>query len=113
MNVGTIFVFVIYMGVAAIMIGIGISQLKSKEPVGFYSGEKPPRAEELSDVGEWNRRHGMMWLIYGAIIILSFLIAMFLGDSIISVVPMCGGILMPVFFMVRYHRILVQKYKKQ
>lgn len=58
----------IYGGVAALMIGIGISQLRSKKPVGFYSGVKPPREDELSDVGAWNKKHGIMWIIYGAII---------------------------------------------
>jgi hypothetical protein len=32
------------------MIGIGVSQLKSRAPVGFYTGEKPPTEEELTDV---------------------------------------------------------------
>lgn len=70
MNIENIFCFVIYVIVAAIMVGIGIVQLKSKKPVGFYSGEKPPRPEELSDVEAWNKQHGMMWLIYGGIIML-------------------------------------------
>jgi hypothetical protein len=47
------------------MISIGVSQLKSKTPVGFYTGEKPPKAEELTDVSAWNRKHGMMWVLYG------------------------------------------------
>lgn len=36
--------------VSAIMIGIGISQIRSRDPVGFYSGEKPPKEDELIDV---------------------------------------------------------------
>ena len=50
---------------ALIMIGIGISQLKSRNPVGFYTGEKPPKKEQLSDVNAWNRKHGTMWIVYG------------------------------------------------
>ena len=58
----------IYVVVALFMVAIGIAQLKSKDPVGFYSGEEPPKAESLTDVSTWNKRHGMMWLIYGIII---------------------------------------------
>ena len=60
---------VIYLAVASFMIGIGISQLRSKKPVDFYSGEKPPGEEELSDVKAWNQKHGQMWVLYGLIIL--------------------------------------------
>lgn len=32
---------------AFIMIGIGISQFRSTDPVGFYNGEKPPKKKNL------------------------------------------------------------------
>ena len=47
---GTIISGVIFCVVALIMFGIGISQLRSKDPVGFYTGVKPPQKEQLSDV---------------------------------------------------------------
>lgn len=112
MNIENIFCFVIYVIVAAIMVGIGIVQLKSKKPVGFYSGEKPPRPEELSDVEAWNKQHGMMWLIYGGIIMLSFFIGMLIGDSLFCLIPMCGGIIIPVIIMIWYHHQLIKKYKR-
>ena len=74
MNAENIFGFAIYALVALFMMGIGIVQIKSRKPVAFYSGEKPPKAEELTDVSAWNRKHGMMWLAYGIIILISFLI---------------------------------------
>ena len=105
--------FVIYALVALFMMGIGAAQLKSQKPVGFYSGEKPPKEEEVTDVKAWNRKHGMMWLLYGIIILISFFIGILIGDSIWVVVPMIGGILVPLIFMIRYHHILRKKYLKQ
>ena len=67
------FALVIYLLVAAIMLGIGIFQYRSKSPVGFYSGEKPPMESELTDVDAWNKKHGKMWIWYGVIIIISYL----------------------------------------
>ena len=59
---GTIISGVIFCIVAMIMLGIGVSQLKSKEPVGFYTGEKPPKVDQLSDVNSCNVDH--LWHLY-------------------------------------------------
>ena len=97
--------------VALIMLGIGISQLKNKEPVGFYTGEKPPKVEQLSDVNAWNKKHGIMWVIYGICIIGAWICAAFIGgDSIYSVIPLCIGLLFPLPIMVLLHHKYVKMY---
>lgn len=109
-----IFGLVIYLLVAAIMLGLGISQYKSKKPVGFYSGEKPPLESELKDVTAWNKKHGKMWIWYGIVIIVFYAVGIpfVKSDSVWCVVPMCGGIILPLPFMIRYHHELMRKYKK-
>ena len=109
-----IFCFVIYLLVAAIMLGIGISQYRSKIPVGFYSGEKPPLESELSDVTMWNKKHGKMWIWYGIIIIISYLIGIpfLMIDTVWCILPLCGGIIVPIPMMIWYHHKLIQQYKK-
>ena len=109
-----IFGITIYGLVAAIMLGIGISQLRSKKPVGFYSGEKPPLESELTDVISWNKKHGKMWIWYGVVIIVSYVAGFpFVSrDSGWCVVPMCGGIIVPLPFMIRYHHKLIRMYKR-
>ena len=105
---------IIYFLVAAIMLGIGISQYRSQKPVGFYSGEKPPKASELSDVIMWNKKHGKMWIWYGIVIIVSYLsgLPFVIQDSIWCILPMCGGILVPLPLMIAYHHKLIKQYKK-
>lgn len=99
-------------GITALLsLGIGISQLISKSPVGFYSGETPPSADEISDVHMWNKKHGTMWLIYGVIIILTWICGLFLGDSIWAIVPVLSGVIIPIIVMIWYHHRLVKKYK--
>ena len=107
-----IFGFVIYAFVAIFMMGIGIVQLKSKKPVAFYSGEKPPRAEDVTDVNAWNKKHGLMWIVYGIVIVLSYFAGMLIGDSVWSVIPMVGGVVVPIPFMIRYHNRLRKEYLK-
>ena len=107
---GTIISGVIISIVAVIMLGIGIVQFKSKEPVGFYTGEKPPKREELSDVNSWNKKHGIMWIIYGLCIVTSWICSAFIGNSFYSVIPITLGILVPIVFMIFYHHKLVKDY---
>lgn len=92
---------------ALIMIGIGISQLKSKKPVGFYSGEKTPSEDEISDMYMWNKKHGMMWIVYGIIIILIWCCALLIGDGI----WVLAGLLLPIIAMIWYHNRLVKEYR--
>lgn len=112
MTMGYIIGFVIYLFCALIMAGIGLAQLKSKEPVTFYSGEKPPRREELTDVFAWNKKHGTMWIVYGTIIMISYFVGLIIGDSVWIVIPLCGGVVVPIFFMIRYHNKLKRKYMR-
>lgn len=108
----TLIGLVISLLVALIMIGIGISQLKSKTPVAFYSGEKPPRPEELSDVDAWNKKHGRIWIIYGIVIILSYLLGVLVGlDTSPGLVLYCSGVIIPIVVMIGYHDRLTRTYR--
>lgn len=102
----------VYLLTAVIMAGIGISQLRSEKPVGFYSGEKPPAESELTDVQAWNVRHGAMWLVYSAIIIASYGIGAIIPKGLWRLLPMLGGPIVPIIIMVLYHKKLIKKYRK-
>ena len=106
--------FVIMLYVAAFMLGIGISQYRSKKPVAFYSGEKPPLESELSDVLMWNKKHGKMWIWYSIAIMGGYLlgIPLMAMDTAWCVLPMCGGCLIPLPVMIWYHNKLIREYKK-
>ena len=111
--VGAVFSGLIFGICALVMFGIGISQFKSREPVGFYSGEKPPSREQLSDVEAWNKKHGIMWIIYGGCIVVSWVLGLLMGDSVYSLIPYTVGLIIPVFIMVMYHHKLIKKYFKK
>ena len=97
---------------ALIMIVIGISQIKSKNPVAFYTGEKPPQKEDLSDVSLWNKKHGMMWILYGVTMIGSYILSMVFPDEFIVFVIILIAILGGIVVMVFYHHYLMIKYLK-
>ncbi len=104
----------VIMGITAlIMFGIGIFQLRSKEPVGFYSGEKPPSREQLTDVSAWNRKHGTMWILYGCCILAAWLLGVVSGNDIVRLIAYCVCLLLPIPLMILYHHRLIRRYMKQ
>ena len=103
--------YCIVMGIIAIfMFGIGLVQIKSKKPVAFYSGEKPPLEKNVKDIEKWNRKHGIMWILYGVAIVLGIVGGVIVGDSPLLVVIYCGSLLLPIVIMVLYHKKLVKDY---
>ena len=47
------------------LIILGIVQYNSKNPVGFWAGQEPHKAAEISDIRAYNHKHGIMWITYG------------------------------------------------
>ena len=51
--------------VAFVMVIIGVYQFEKKNvPVGFYNVIDPPKKEEISDVEQWNKKHGIIWIVF-------------------------------------------------
>lgn len=114
MSVGMIIGAVIISIVAAIMITFGICQMLKKDgPVGFYNVIAPPKSEEISDIMQWNKKHGMIWIIYGICIELGFWFGCFMPYEILEMVFMMGGVVLPLPFMVMRHHKLEKQYKVQ
>ena len=109
---GEIFMLIIGFLVASIMIGIGIYQIKSPKPAWFYSGEEPPKPETITDLRAWNRKHGSMWILYGAVIIVTSIVARFTSETV-GVLLFIGGIMLPLPFMVWWHHHLESRYLKK
>ncbi len=94
------------------IITIGIVQYRSKEPVGFWSGKKPPKREEITDVQAYNHKHGLMWIVYGVGFLLSFVCGLPFGGLItgyLCMIEVMGGLLI----MVAYHNRLNRMYERK
>lgn len=61
----TIIYLTISLLVSLIFIILGIRQYKSEKPVTINTGENPPCEDELTNVTEWNHRHGRNFIILG------------------------------------------------
>lgn len=98
---------------AVIMFALGISQLKSKKPVGFYTGEKLPTEEQISDVAAWNRKHGRMWIGYGFCMIAAWVIAVLPLKDTVRMIGMAALLLIPLPLLILYHHKLKKRYYKK
>lgn len=112
MNEGMIMELVIISIVAGIMIILGFSQMRTKDnPVGFYNVIDPPKKEEISDVIQWNKKHGMIWIVYGICIELGFWLGYIMPVEVLEMMFMMGGVMLPLPFMVIRHHKLEKTYK--
>lgn len=74
---GEIIYLVISFLVSMIFVILGIVQYKSKTPVSINTGEKPPKEDELTDMKEWNHKHGRNFIIYGCALFLTLTVFLF------------------------------------
>ena len=82
---GTIIFLVIFALVSMIFVILGIVQYRSKTPVSINTGEKPPREDELTDMTEWNHKHGRNLILYGCMLFATGLVFIFFLAKIESV----------------------------
>ena len=62
---GIIIYLAISLLVSLVFVVLGVNQLRSKVPVSLNTGEVPTREDELTDMSEWNHKHGRNLIIYG------------------------------------------------
>ncbi len=103
---------VIYAMVALVMIAIGIYQLNQSDPVKFYTGEEPPAADEITNVKAWNLQHGMMWIIYGVLLMAGYFIGYFIKNVIFEIAVVIVFDIWPLILMAFYHSYLSKKYRR-
>lgn len=101
---------ILYGGCGALMLGIGISQMRSKKPVAFYTGEKPPKPEDISDVAAWNKKHGLMFVIYSFCFIMAWVFSLLASDNILMLIPLVLLILGPMPIIIAIHHELKKQY---
>ena len=100
---------------ALVMIGIGVSQLKSRKPVGFFTGVKLPEEKELRDVEAWNRKHGIMWILYGCVLIACGFVPIagaYGCDDVLLLIVELVIIIGGIFAMMLYHVRLEKMYRR-
>lgn len=108
----TVIMLVILLYSATPLIVIGIVQYRSKKPVDFWSGEKPPEKEQITDMKAYNQKHGIMWILFGAGLIFSFACGLPFGGeaaALLCIIEVAGGIAGMILYHNRLNRIYRRK----
>lgn len=112
MNAEMIMGLIILSFVAAIMGMVGVCQVSKKDaPVGFYNVIDPPKKEEITDIIQWNKKHGMLWILYGICIELGFWIGYVMPSEVLEMIFMMGGVVLPLPLMIVRHHRLEKEYR--
>ena len=107
---GYIISLIIYGLISLLLIGIGVSEIKSQEPVGFYTHEKPPRKQDITDVPAWNKKHGTMWISYGVAMIGVHIVGLFIRNITVAYTLLICATFVPLPLMMWYHARLKKRY---
>lgn len=112
MNAETVVSAVIVLICMSPIIVIGIVQYGSEVPVGFWAGKKPPRKEQITDVKAYNRKHGLMWISYGAGFVLCFVCGLSFGELVAAYLCM-AEVFVGLLGMIAYHNRLNRLYYRE
>ncbi len=100
--------------VSLIFVIIGIVQVHAKEPVSINTGEKPPKAEELVSVTEWNRKHGRNFIIYGCLLFLTLVLfeisQLLIENTMLSLIIFALAIIGEIAWLEIEHMYLKKKF---
>ena len=102
--------FIIFVMVALIFVALGISAFFAKKPMGFFANAE---MFEVTDVKAYNRAVGIMWCIYGIVMII-FGIPLLAGqNSPYALISMAGVVVETIALGVVYVLVIEKKYRKR
>ena len=110
---GQIIGIVIFALVSLIFVILGIVQYHSKVPVSINTGEKPPREDELTDMTEWNHKHGRNLVVYGCMLFVTGTVFLFFLEGLESVTLELAVFLAVIFAEVAWLEIQHISMKKK
>lgn len=87
-----------------VFIGFGVFALKKQTPIHFWSGTVV-KAEEITDIKAYNRANGIMWIVYGALIILSGIPAAILDLNMFAIISIVIIFLGLIIMIIIYNKI--------
>ena len=110
MAVGKWILTVIFVLCGIVMITIGLYQRRSSVPAKLNSSEDLD-PEEIRDIPAYNRKHGLMFMLYGAVIIDGVFLSWVFSSQYSAVIALIACIL-PIPFLSKYHNYLLQQHQK-
>lgn len=104
--------FIVWSLVAVIFLGIGIGSRKANKAVGFFTFTKPPIAENIKNIKQYNKAVSVLWFASAAVFEIIGIPIIFLEqNSPIFVLIIFAAVFLMIVMMAAY--IMIEaKYKK-
>ena len=109
-ELGMIIGFVIWSFCAVLFFIVGVVDLKSAKPVGFFTGVKPPK---ITDVKKYNKAVALLWFITGIVFELIGLPFLFLKQNSPGFVFMMLATVALVIVMMVVYLSISRKYEER
>ena len=101
--------FIIWSIVVILFIGVGISCRKSDEPVGFFTGCKPPK---IKNVPGYNKAVSKLWFVSTVIYEIMGVRLLFLEQNSLLFIPIVFGVVIGLIVMMVVYLKIEGKYRK-
>lgn len=101
--------FIIWSIVSILFVGIGISCRKSNEPVGFFTGCKPPIVE---NVKHYNKAVSILWFVSAGVYEVIGVPLLFLEQNSLWFIPIIFAVVIGLIIMMVVYLQIEAKYKK-
>ncbi len=101
--------FAIWSLVGLIIVLIGRGAWKSKTPVGFFTGTKPP---EVTDVKKYNHAVAILWFLYAGVYEILGLPFLFLQQNSLGFIPIIFGILIATLGLILGYVWIARKFRR-
>ena len=100
--------FVIWSLISVFLFGIGVSAWISKNPVGFFTGVKPPK---VKDTKKYNRSVAALWFVYAILIEICGIPLLFLEQNSVGFIPVILGVVVITIALSIVYLQIEKKYR--
>ena len=99
--------FIIWALVGVVIISLGIIDMFSKKPVGFWANVE---SVKVKDVKRYNRATGILFIVYGVVFVLLGIPLLEGQNSPYIIISIVGVMLETIIFMAVYSLVIEKKY---
>lgn len=99
--------FIIWALVGVVIISMGIIDMFSKKPVGFWANVE---SVKVKDVKRYNRATGILFIVYGVVFVLLGIPLLEGQNSPYIIISIVGVMLETIIFMAVYSLVIEKKY---
>ena len=102
--------FIIFVVISLIFVAIGIKAFFAEKPMGFFSNAE---MFEVADVKGYNHAVGILWCMYGIVMIILGIPLLAGQNSPYALITMVGVMIETIALVVVYVLIIEKKYRKR